>query len=46
MVTYLYMKIFSLPTFWIIHGYYREKLKINHFWELRVLTEVCINIGD
>ena len=38
--------MFPLVAFWIMHGYYGEKLQINHFWELRVLTEVCINIGD
>ena len=25
--------MFSSPYYWISHGYYREKLKVNHFWE-------------
>ena len=27
--------MFPLVAFWIMHGYYGEKLQINHFWELR-----------
>ena len=26
---------FSLPVCWIMYGYYREKLHVDHFWELK-----------
>ena len=27
--------VFSLPVCCIMYGYYREKLRVNHFWELK-----------
>ena len=27
--------VFSLPVCWIMYGYCREKLHVNHFWELK-----------
>ena len=30
-----YVWIFSLPACWIMYGYYREKLHVNHFQELK-----------
>ena len=27
--------VFSLPVCCVMYGYYREKLQVNHFWELR-----------
>ena len=27
--------VFSLPVYWIMQGYYREKLHVNHLWELK-----------
>ena len=29
--------MFSLPVFWIQYGYYREKLHVSHFWDLKGL---------
>ena len=28
--------VFLLPVCWILYGWYRENLLVNHFWELRV----------
>ena len=28
--------VFSLPVYCIMYGYFREKLHVNHFWELKV----------
>ena len=27
--------VFSLPVCWIMYGYYKENLHVNHFWELK-----------
>ena len=28
--------VFSLPACWIMSGYYREKLHVNHLWDLKL----------
>ena len=30
--------VFSLPVYWIMYKYYREKLHVNHFWLLNMQT--------
>ena len=35
-----WLQVFSLPVWHIMYGYYRERLHINHFWELKGVEDV------
>ena len=35
-----WLQVFSLPVWQIMYGYYRERLHINHFWELKGVEDV------